>query len=211
MTWANAKIKKIYVGTQQVRPDKMPWYQEVEYIQSTGTQYIQTSIVPSNTKWIYIKCSSQSIWDAWVYVGSSWWWNTRFRVVNSQNLMSYWWNTIHNSSWTISENVVYEHKLNYLNSRNITLDWQVVDSNLWTLSSTNNKPIYIFAWNSNWSIYWYSYIKLYSLKISDWSNVVNDFIPCYRISDNVIWLYDTVNSVFYTNSWTGTFTKWADI
>ena len=187
-------------------------YQEVEYIQSSGTQYIVTSIIPSNTKGIYIKLSSQDIDTDLLYVGSKKTWDTRFWIWNSTNSswnLYLWWNT--NDRWVISVNTIFEAKLNYLNSRGNEVNWTVVASNLWTLSSSNNIPITIFAWNENWTIIAPSKIKLYSCKISDWSDIVNNFIPCYRKSDSVIWLYDLVNSAFYTNSWTGTFSKGNDV
>lgn len=41
--------------------------------------------------------------------------------------------------------------------------------------------------------------------------LVRNFIPCYRKSDNIAGMYDTVNGVFYTNaSTTGSFLKGAD-
>ena len=50
------------------------------------------------------------------------------------------------------------------------------------------------------------------MKIWNDSNVlVRDFIPCYRKSDNVAWLYDLVNNIFYTNSGTWTFTVWPNV
>ena len=36
-------------------------------------------------------------------------------------------------------------------------------------------------------------------------------VPCYRISDDAIGMYDKMNDVFYTNSGSGTFTKGADV
>lgn len=54
-------------------------------------------------------------------------------------------------------------------------------------------------------------MKLYGCKLYNNWTLVRDFIPCYRKSDSVIWLYDRVNNSFYTNSWTWTFTKWGDI
>lgn len=47
--------------------------------------------------------------------------------------------------------------------------------------------------------------KLYSLKIYESGTLVRNFIPSYRVSDDVVGLYDLVNNVFYTNSGTGTF------
>jgi hypothetical protein len=40
---------------------------------------------------------------------------------------------------------------------------------------------------------------------------VRDFIPVYRKSDSVVGMYDSVNDVFYTNKWSGSFTKWPDL
>lgn len=49
--------------------------------------------------------------------------------------------------------------------------------------------------------------KIYSFKIYEGNNLVKDFVPCYRRSDNVIGLYDQVNKQFYENAGTGVFTK----
>ena len=43
------------------------------------------------------------------------------------------------------------------------------------------------------------------------NNITQILIPCYRKSDNVIGMYDTVGNVFYISAGTGTFTKGADV
>ena len=56
------------------------------------------------------------------------------------------------------------------------------------------------------------YGKIYSFTMDDVDgNPIRNFIPCYRKSDGVIGLYDTVGGMFYTNKGTGSFTKGADI
>lgn len=40
---------------------------------------------------------------------------------------------------------------------------------------------------------------------------VFDMIPCYRMSDGEIGMYDLVSNTFFTNAGTGTFTKGADV
>ena len=50
-------------------------------------------------------------------------------------------------------------------------------------------------------------VRLYYLKLWKGNNLVRNFIPCYRISDGEAGLYDTVNDVFYTNQGTGEFIK----
>lgn len=54
-------------------------------------------------------------------------------------------------------------------------------------------------------------LKLYALTISKAGTLVRDFVPCYRKSDNVAGLYDLVNGVFYTNAGSGTFTVGPDV
>lgn len=59
---------------------------------------------------------------------------------------------------------------------------------------------------------YYSDTKVYSLKIYDTNNVlIRDLIPCYRISDSEIGMYDLVSQNFFTNSGTGTFSKGNDV
>ena len=195
----------------------MPWtafYQKVEWIQWTWTQYIKTNIVPSNSKWVYIKVSSQDIQTDLLIFGSRKSQNTRFWCWNSWGKFYLWWNN-NDYSWNINANTAYEIKINYLNDKKKQVDNTVVTSNIWTLDSSNDVPVYIMAWNDNYSTditkYCPSKIKLFFCKISDWSNIVAEFLPCYRKSDNVIGLYDTINNKFYTNSWSWTFWKWGNI
>lgn len=51
------------------------------------------------------------------------------------------------------------------------------------------------------------HMKLYGAKFYMGDKIIRKFVPCYRKSDNVAGLYDVVNNVFYTNSGTGEFVK----
>lgn len=53
--------------------------------------------------------------------------------------------------------------------------------------------------------------KLYFLVISDGNTPMFNLLPCYRKSDGIIGMYDTISNTFFTNTGTGTFTKGADI
>ena len=48
--------------------------------------------------------------------------------------------------------------------------------------------------------------KIYNCKIWDNGELVREFIPCKRNGDSILGMYDTVNNVFYTNAGSGTFT-----
>ena len=47
--------------------------------------------------------------------------------------------------------------------------------------------------------------KIYHCSFSQNGQLIKDLVPCYRISDSVLGMYDLVNNVFYTNAGTGTF------
>jgi hypothetical protein len=53
--------------------------------------------------------------------------------------------------------------------------------------------------------------KLYGLQMWHYGNLVRNLIPCYRKSDNIIGLFDTVGMTFYTNIGTGNFTKGGNV
>ena len=69
-------------------------------------------------------------------------------------------------------------------------------------TNTNTSQIYFGSWSDS---YWSRTINWYSFQILNGETVLIDLIPCYRKSDNVAGMYDTVNDVFYTNQGTGTF------
>ena len=181
-----------------------------EYIQSSGTQYIKTNIPASNTKWVYMRVSSQDIATDLLYFGSRKWTDTRFWIGNSTNSswnLYLWWNT--NDRGVISANTIFEAKLNYLNSRKKEVNDTVILRNIWTLDSSNDVPFYIFAWNDNYSTdsskYAPSKIKLYSCKISDWNEIIHNFKPCYITATWEAGLWDDIEKKFYWNAWTWSF------
>ena len=51
---------------------------------------------------------------------------------------------------------------------------------------------------------------LYSAQIKQGNTILHNYVPCYRKTDNVIGVYDTVTGTFYTNDGTGTFGKGND-
>lgn len=71
--------------------------------------------------------------------------------------------------------------------------------------------IYILNVNTDVATSTYSSAKLYKAQIYSGDVVIRNFIPCYRKSDNVIGMYDTVEEKFYTNQGTGVFIKGPDV
>ena len=69
----------------------------------------------------------------------------------------------------------------------------------------------IVIFNQSASSTIFSSMKLYYFRIYDNNQLIRYFIPCYRVSDNEVGLYDLVNDEFYSNKGTGTFIKGNDI
>lgn len=178
----------IIVQSSVITTDFFRWkYQKVEYIQSSWTQRIST--------WIAVA--------SWVRA------NIDFQITSTSvaDQAVIWY---YNNETTVS------YRCWYGQNNGFTLSWwvSVTTRQTWTWSSiSENASSYIlqlfckqrYSDNRYDS---YAYARLYSCQIYNSSNTkVRDFIPVYRKSDNVIWLVDSVNKVFYTNAGTWTFTK----
>lgn len=170
-------------------------YTQLGYIQSSGTQYIDTGIVPKNNTRVDADCDITYGTDWVMILGSydtnkyfSWW-------ANGAKIYAYY--------GTSNKNVAGENGKQTLSA----------NKNIWTAgnsvmsfsegSFTANFSIYLFSVH-NGGNYSKASMKLYSCQIYDNGTLVRDFIPCKNPS-GAIGLYDTVNSQFYANSGTGTF------
>lgn len=214
---------KINKGFMWVRGPKLPTeYQEVEYIESSWTScWINTWITPHDTNFFEIEfkmnpTTLKSSGNYFYWTNSSWAWNSFEYTSSNGSYWNVWSSTL---IWTLSPNLstwtdyIFDCKYNWNNWWTLTVSWTYSKSVNYSWS-TWTKPLYFFCqWDDLGS---QSAEKLYYLKIYTWDSeanksLVRDFVPCYRKSDNVIGMYDRVGWTFYTNSWTGTFTKWNDV
>ena len=210
-------VDEIYVWATKIRP--ISSYQEVEYIESSWTQRINTWVKPTQSHWFECKFNLTQVSGDWnIMMTSNGAYNYRF-----------WYWAYNLDQWQVWDGVTgtpYWNTGKYpsLNTDYISL-YNVNNSHKWTL---NGEDIYTFQaiWTIPYSLTWnifcqtlwsdttfvrYWSFKLYYMKITEWTTLVRDFVPCYRKPDWEIWLYDRVNEQFYTNSWTWTFTKWPDV
>ena len=201
------KIQKIYMHTSNVRLPAE--YQEVEYIQWTWSwwtswTYIDTWFKPNNnTRYVveYEKADSRQ--------APIWCWNNpaNYGLIIIDQYVHYA-TEIQYTSWL---NAINTKLLADLNKNNFYLD-EVLKNTFTADTFQMNINAWLFCWNRNGeqsNNYWN--IKIWSAKIYDDWTLVRDFVPCYRKQDSVIWMYDIVNNVFYTNAGSWAFTKWADI
>lgn len=96
----------------------------------------------------------------------------------------------------------HTHKLD-CTDRKYYLDGTVMTTHATTPTKSTNGSLYIFA-NHRASMD-YAFMRLYSCKIYDSGVVVHDYVPARRLSDSAFGLYDTKTDVFLTNAGTGKF------
>ena len=184
-------------------------YQEVEYIESSGTQYIDTGYKPTSNN-LRVVCDFEYTADhsASSVFGSESsgkysivpWGAPEFYVGSSTQLLAQ--TTALNTKYALDA---------HANAGTLTV----------SLNGTTNSASYSgsILTTVNMGIFCnivagvasqFCSMKLYAMYIYDNSNLVRDFVPCYRKSDNVAGLYDLVNNVFYTNAGSGVFAVGAD-
>lgn len=196
-------------GTGEFRYPIDEKYTPVEYIGSTGTQYIDTGIKLNQNSRVKIKyqysagtSTARVFGDAhnnskgWILTTQNGSINTKIQTVYGDS-----WKPQANEPQSIipSTNIV-EFERNGVN--------QYVNNNLYYTNQSSNfettsTAIVFGAYYNSLSL---SSIKLYELWIwEDGTNISRHFQPCYRKSDNKPGLYDTVTKEFYTNQGTGEF------
>lgn len=188
---------------QFVPGPKLPsGYTELEYIQSSGTQYIDTGFKPNQDTRVVTKFDMLQTDTAWrkLWGSGSGSYNLDFALWNdgTTKLQSYY-GTKTNDAVPITG-----MSLDVDANKNIwkySVETITFDKNNFTCAYS----MYIFNVNKyNGPNYLPGMMKLYLFKIYDNDVLVRDFIPC-KNSSGTIGLYDSVNNQFYQNAGTGTF------
>lgn len=183
-------------------------YQRVEYIESTGTQYIDTTIHPVLSDGLFAK----------------------FQFI-SGNLSNYRPFGAYSPGVAIDSTGglrIWTQSTSTINPAN-----KITDGNVHTIQCSEDgtwdydgetvliaKPIQnqakrtitLFKANyTNGVMYGEGTSRMYDFQYFRNGEVICSLVPCYRKSDGEIGMYDLVNGVFYTNSGSGTFIKGEDV
>lgn len=198
---------KISEDNSEVLPSE---YRRVKYIESTGTQYINTGYLTESKFKLKIKFSPQNITTRQgMGVNGS---TPNWFSVEQSGLFSF--NNTRVCNLTIGK--VYDLEY-YFQEQSPRANINVKDQNGTILGQLTNvqrgaSELPICLWRINTDTSGRGIMKIYSCQIYNSSNtLVRDFIPCYRISDDEIGMYDIINGVFYSNEGTGTFEKGTDL
>ena len=196
------KMKKFYLGVPTFVPVALPvGYTQIEYIESTGNQAINTGITPDlNTRVTMsfaMKTAPNKNVAIFAAVGqfSLRWTGSVFRHVTGSNTQDF------------SNNIgaVGRH---HADKKGVTctVDSETKTANVSSINITT--PIYFCAINNN-GLTAFSSVMIYGAQIYQNEMLVRDFIPCKNAS-GVAGLMDVVNNVFYTSEGTGQFIAGSD-
>ena len=209
-----------------IEPSPSTRYTEIEYLKSTGTQYIKTDIMvdytmkteldmffgdtlsADTTGTIPFGVQANSAW----YIGAFEYGTGVYD--NFAFYDGYKWSSGMSQDHVIS-GVSYNTRSTIIIQRdNCSYG---ADSCTLTIPVTLNDPINpvsVFGVTNAGAVQPFTLrdMTLYSAKIYDsHNNVIHDLVPVKRIADNVVGLYDTITNKFYTNIGTGSFVAGNDI
>jgi len=185
-------------------------YKRLEYIQSTGTQYIDTGIPLTSNSRVVMDCELTTVSGTQCFFCSrteatttdttS---NTLFAIGSTYRKEYYGESKTATNSDGANKRIIIDNDKNRIEIGSAILSFSSVSDtvspmNCYLMASTvlENGVISTF---SN-----FAYMKLYSCQIYNNDVLIRSFIPCQKKSDSALGLYDTVSQNFYVNGGTGT-------
>ena len=187
-------------------------YKKVEYLESTGTQYIDTGYSPtldtsaeceylftgsfSGDKMLFGAADNANPFYAEAYDGARWYCGCG--GIGYRNVLSSVGTT--SGNWYLLK----------MDKSQLNIDGHIVTPNR-TYSGLTSHSIYIFAWHVTTAQYLHDKLRIRKLSFYESGVLSANYVPCRRKSDNKPGMYDTVTGNFYTNAGTGEFVCGPDI
>ena len=177
-------------------------YTELAYIQSSGTQYINTGFAPNQSTRVVCDTVFAAVWvGAWLFGA---------RHANADRTFGF---LTYENSYRSDFNASSNETITETQSGRFTVD---KDGNITKINGSTVKTatagtfqcthnLYLLANNNNGTVSGQCSATLYSCQIYDNGTIVRDFVPCVNASGEV-GLYDLVGKQFYGNAGTGVFT-----
>lgn len=177
-------------------------YTQLEYIQSSGTQYVDTGVKPDQTYTLEVKYQTVQTSAGGISVSDQSWQSNGFGI---------WCNAVVFGNQTSQDVTLYgaDPTEVTLNQGGLVVNGEQV----WTPTAATFMAaanMTICALNRNGSIAEKLTGKIYYVRLLSNGQAVRDFVPCKNAS-GAVGLYDTVEGQFYANAGTGTFTAGPEI
>jgi hypothetical protein len=176
-------------------------YKRLEYIQSSGTQCIDTGFKPNQNSGVSIDFQLNAV-SGWQCVfGTRVGNNTRsYSLWHSGSAFGFYYSSVNatfsNLAGTVRHTVVA--------TKNTAVADGASSVSLTYSNFTASYPLFLFAVNSDGQTQSIASMKLFSCQIYDDGTLVRDFVPCMTDTGE-IGLWDDVNFAFYGNAGTGEF------
>ena len=192
----------------KILPDE---YTQLDYIESNGTQHIDSLVYGNLNTEIEAKITCSRSGGAGQLFGDITTQSSAISCnidINSNQTSRFGNKTIStNFNNYIEVNVPCQIKEN---KNGIYINSELVSSFNTETDFTTSKTLLIFSRNgSSLTSHWYG--RVYYFKIYNNNVLVRDLIPCYRNSDNEIGMYDLIDNIFFTNLGSGVFTYGKEI
>ena len=176
-------------------------YIPVDYIEFTGTQYIDSGVKTLNASNFNIRIDYQRTnidnADACLFGQRQF---GKFTNMYNTYYESAYGNTYSGSANDYNRNVVLMTDTGiYKNGE------QLLSGTISSISSSYSALIGAFSEDSGANAKWFYKGKMYRLTINSGGALVRDFTPCIREADGVAGLFDNANNIFYPNNGSGTF------
>lgn len=188
-------------------------YVELEYIESTGSQYIDTGVKATgkttvDIDFVYIPSGNniamyrmflglrESNFNFLFCINENSIFGGDYKIQSNLNIPNKTFDfTERNNLKTKINNNKYELYINDIKEKEVAIQ---------DFSSTINMYMFAFNWDGEATTRAAKF-KFYKCKIYDNDLLIRDFIPVKRKVDNVIGMYDLVEGKFYENNGTGNF------
>lgn len=177
-------------------------YTQLEYIQSSGTQYVDTGAKPDQTYTLEVQFQTAQTSAGGIAVSDENWQSNGFGI---------WCNAVAFGNQTSQDVTLYG-----ADPIEVTLNrggLVVNGERVWTPTAATFMAaanMTICALNRNGSIAEKLTGKIYYVRLLSNGQAVRDFVPCKNAS-GAVGLYDTVEGQFYANAGTGTFTAGPEV
>lgn len=177
-----------------------PGYKKLEYIRSTGTQYINTGIKLASTDIIMTRFKNTSASGAGALYGI-------FKSGESSTLYANGTYYCYNSSNTkvntnISVDTNWHESVHAFQYGVLAIDNTYTEFEPFTFTNTSNSPLFARIYNSAVGYYFQGDIAYWKVYRND--ELYMDLVPCIS-PNNEVGMYDMVNGDFYGNSGSGSF------
>lgn len=195
--------KAVYVGAVSSALRDLPdGYTQVQYIESSGTQYIDTGFKPNqDTRVVVDGQYTTSDSPAFLFAARN-----LSPIDNAFNVLMT--GSAFRSDYD-AENASFPSmpvgaRYTFDKNRNIcTIGDKSVTNTAATFQSSHE--LYLFCSNDGGRADYFAHARIYSARIYDNDVLVRDFVPC-RNSGGTVGLYDMAGAVFYSGSGSGAFT-----